>query len=161
MRHSPQDCAMELLRAVPHLMGLIRSTVRSRSGPELSIPQFRALAFLGREEQATLSEVAGHLGLTLPAASKLIDGVVTARLATRRIDRHDRRRVALQLTAAGQQKYAAARICARNFLAGRLAHLSDPERATVSNAMHILHAAFAEPSPPTRESKNGQKAASR
>lgn len=41
---SPHPCAAELLDTVPLLMRAIRTNVRSHSGPELSLPQFRTLA---------------------------------------------------------------------------------------------------------------------
>src|SRR5688572_2912192 len=48
MGTSPLDCARTVLESVPHLMRVIRQQVRTRSSPELTMPQFRALAFLGR-----------------------------------------------------------------------------------------------------------------
>src|SRR5437867_1960681 len=120
MDASPRQCATELLEVVPLIMRGIRAKVRSHSSPELSIPQFRALAFLGRNDRATLSDVSDFLGLTLPSASKLIDGVVAAGFATREIDSADRRRVALALTRAGQKKYEAALKFARDFLSERI-----------------------------------------
>jgi DNA-binding MarR family transcriptional regulator len=141
---SPHQCAAELLEVVPLLMNILRATVRSRHGPELSVPQFRTLAFLGRNHGATLSDVAGHHGLTLPAASKLVDGLVAAKLASRAASDLDRRRISLQLTDAGEEKYAAARRFARDFLARRIAGLNDAERAVISETMHILHGIFAD-----------------
>src|SRR4029077_403378 len=100
------QCAAELLELVPLMMRVIRAKVRSHSSPELSVAQFRALAFLGRNQRAMLGDVAGFLALTLPAASKLVDGLVSVGFATREIDPADRRKVALTLTAAGRRKYA-------------------------------------------------------
>src|SRR5436190_14288502 len=131
MAASPNQCADELLETVPHLMRVIRTNVRSQSGPELSVPQFRTLAFLGRNQCAMLGDVAAFLGLTLPAASKLVDGLVAAKLASREIHARDRRRVSLELTKPGQRKYAAVVDAARNFLAGKMRHLKADERATV------------------------------
>ena len=48
---------------------LIRANIRAHSSPELSMPQFRALAFLGRNEGAMLGDVATFLTLSLSAAS--------------------------------------------------------------------------------------------
>jgi DNA-binding MarR family transcriptional regulator len=125
-------------------MRIIRTNVRSQSGPELSMPQFRALAFLGRNQAAMLGNVATFLGLTLPAASKLVDGLVAARLASREIHAGDRRRVSLALTKTGQRKFAEVVEAARKFLAGKMRHLSADERATVLRAMQLLHGAFAD-----------------
>ena len=144
MTASPHQCAAELLDTVPLLMRVIRTNVRSHSGPELSMPQFRTLAFLGRNECAMLSDVSNFLGLSLPAASKLVDGLVAAKLASRETHSGDRRRVSLELTKAGRRKYEAVLLAAREFLAGKLDHLSAVERASLLGAMSLLHRAFAD-----------------
>ena len=141
---SPIQCADGLLETVPQLMRVIRTHVRSRSGPELSMVQFRALAFLGRNRCAMLSDVATFLGLTPPAASKLVDGLVAAKLTSREPHAEDRRRVSLGLTKAGSRKYDAVVAAAREFLAGKMRHLSSAERATVLGAMQTLQHAFAD-----------------
>ena len=157
MEALPVHCATELLEVIPLLMRIIRTQVRNHSSPELSIPQFRALAFLGRNDRATLSDVSGFLGLTLPSASKLIDGVVCAGFANREIDPADRRRIALTLTPAGQKKYQAALKYARDFLSERVGRLSDAERTRLLHAMKSLRAVFSETSLNGREvSSNGK-----
>ena len=144
MAASPHQCAAELLDTVPLLMRVIRTNVRSHSGPELSMPQFRTLAFLGRNECAMLSDVSNFLGLTLPAASKLVDGLVAAKLASRETPAGDRRRISLELTRTGRRKYEAVVQAAREFLAGKLRHLSASERVSLLGAMSLLHRAFAD-----------------
>ena len=144
MPASPNQCAAGLLDTVPLLMRVIRTNVRSHSGPELSMPQFRTLAFLGRHECAMLSDVSNFLGLTPPAASKLVDGLVAAKLASREPHAGDRRRVSLELTKAGRRKYEAVVHAAREFLAGKLRHLTATERAALVGAMSLLHRAFAD-----------------
>ena len=151
-------CATELLEVIPLLMRIIRAQVRNHSSPELSIPQFRALAFLGRNHRATLSDVSGFLGLTLPSASKLIDGVVCAGFANREIDAADRRRVALTLTPAGQKKYQAALKYAHDFLSERVGRLSEAERVRLRQAMKSLRAVFSETALNGRDvSSNGKR----
>lgn len=140
----PDQCAAELLETIPLLMRVIRTNVRSHSGPELSMPQFRTLAFLGRNECAMLSDVSNFLGLTPPAASKLIDGLVAAKLASRETPPGDRRRISLKLTPAGRRKYEAVVVAAREFLARKLRHLKPSERASLLAAMSLLHNAFAD-----------------
>src|SRR5688500_4983512 len=106
MASTPHDCAREILEAVPHLMRVIRMQVRTRSSPELTMPQFRTLAFLGRNKDAMLADVAAFLGLTPPAASKLVDALVAEGLVAREMGASDRRRIALALTALGRRKFA-------------------------------------------------------
>jgi DNA-binding MarR family transcriptional regulator len=139
-----EACADELLETVPLLMRVIRTHVRAQTGAELSVAQFRALAFLGRNRCAMLSDVARFLALTHPAASKLVDGLLLAGLVSRSVHARDRRRVSLELTAAGNRRYGAVLRSARKFLAGEMQHLAAAERAAVCSAMQTLHRVFAE-----------------
>jgi len=148
MNLPPRDCAAELLEVVPLMMRVIRAKVRANSSPELSVPQFRALAFLGRNEGAMLGDVASFLVLTLSAASKLIDGLVIADLVTRDSDPLDRRKIVLKLTASGQRKFAAVRQATADFLTERVAEVSVDERACIADAMRILRGVFADVPPP-------------
>lgn len=149
MRLSARDCATELLEVVPLMMRVIRSEVRAHSTPELTMPQYRTLAFLGRNEGAMLGDVATFLTLTLSAASKLVDGLVNDDLVTRDSDPLDRRKIVLKLSPLGQKKYAAARLAASEFLAERVAPLSTADRLSIIAAMQILHRIFSEGPPET------------
>ncbi|MEP6668824.1 MAG: MarR family transcriptional regulator [Chthoniobacter sp.] len=150
MNLPPRDCAAELLEVVPLMMRVIRTKVRAHSSPELSVPQFRALAFLGRNEGAMLGDVAGFLVLTLSATSKLIDGLVTADLVARDSDPLDRRKIVLTLTASGQRKFAAVRQATADFLTERVAEVSVAERACITDAMRTLRGIFSDvPAPET------------
>jgi len=140
---SPELCAAELLETVPLLMRCIRANVRSHRGQDMSVPQFRTLAFIGRNKGAALSDVAGHLGLTLPSTSKLVEGLVSAKLVIREIDPTDRRYVVLALTSAGQRKYDSARKMARDFIAAKVAHLGPEQREEIFAAARTLKQIFA------------------
>jgi DNA-binding MarR family transcriptional regulator len=144
MNLPPRDCAAELLEVVPLMMRVIRAKVRAYSSPELSMPQFRTLAFLGRNEGATLSDVASFLVLTLSATSKLVDGLVTADLVTRENDSLDRRKISLGLTVSGQKKFRAAREATADFLTDRVADVSAEERACITDSMRVLRAIFSD-----------------
>jgi DNA-binding MarR family transcriptional regulator len=150
MDNSPRACANALLDLVPLIMRNIRAKVRRHSGPELSVAQFRALAFLGRNDRVMLGDIANFLALTLPAASKLIDGLVGVGFATRVVDPEDRRKVILDLTAAGRRKYAGALKYTADFLSERVADLSESERTAVARAMNALNRVFTEDPPETR-----------
>src|SRR4051812_27896856 len=140
---SPTECADGLLETIPLLMRVIRTNVRTTAGAEFSVPQFRALAFLGRNQYAMLSDVAAFLGLTHPAASKLIDGLVDAKLVNRENHATDRRRISLELTSAGHRRYASVLSAAREFLSSAMDQLSDEDRAGVTTSMQTLQRVFA------------------
>lgn len=148
MKPSTQSCAAELLEVVPFIMRAMRAEVRRRRVPELSLPQFRALAFVGRNEDAALSDVATFLGLGLPSASKLIDGLVEARLVTREIAPGDRRRVCLGLSPAGHSKYKVMLRQAESFLTAKIAHFSDDQCRQLSEVLAALRETFERDLPP-------------
>jgi DNA-binding MarR family transcriptional regulator len=138
---SPADCATLVMETVPLVMRTIRAEMRRRSA-DLSVPQFRALAFARRNPGASLSELAEHLGLTLPATSALVDLLVARELIDRALNPNNRRRVTLTLTALGASTFAAAHADARDRLAEMLAVLSPHERADVVRAMRLLRPVF-------------------
>jgi DNA-binding MarR family transcriptional regulator len=152
MNLPPRDCAAELLETVPLMMRVIRAKVRAVSSPELSMPQFRTLAFLGRNDGAMLGDVAAFLVLTLSAASKLVDGLVSADLVTRESDPLDRRKIVLGLTAAGRRKFNEAREATADFLTDRVAQVTPEERNRIADAMRILRGIFSDVPPETRGS---------
>ena len=96
-----------------------------------------------------LGDVANFLTMTLSAASKLVDGLVVAKLVTRENDRDDRRRIVLKLTPSGQGKFAAARQATADFLSRRVERLSDTDRGQIAEAMQILQRIFSDEPPET------------
>ncbi len=138
-----EDCALELLEVVPSIMRAIRSEMRNRRTPDLSVPQFRVLTFLNRHPGASLSEVAEHIGLTAPSMSKIIDGLVARHLITRQEAEQDRRRVHLALTELGKTLLDAAYQDTRARLSEMLAGLSSAQYGTILESMEILRPVFA------------------
>ena len=66
---------------------------------ELSLTQVRALHFLTSEaEEASLKQLADATGLSLPAASRSVDGLVQRGLVTRTENAEDRRAKSLRAT---------------------------------------------------------------
>ena len=138
MNVSPDECARQVMEVAPLVMRAIRAEMRSHRTPDLSVPQFRALAFLSRHEGASLSDVAEHIGLTLPSMSKMIDGLVARSLVKRETHPDDRRRVTLALTTRGRSLFQSAHAATRACLAEQLETLSASDRAIVEQAMLIL-----------------------
>lgn len=137
------SCAHALMDTTPQIIQSIRVEMRRGRGAELSIPQFRTMGFIQRNPDSSLSDLAQHLGLTLPSASKLVDGLVKQKLVTRKESAEDRRRLTLLLTSTGTSIVDSARTSARIHLAEKLKHLSDDDLETISHAMLILHPIFA------------------
>jgi DNA-binding MarR family transcriptional regulator len=145
MTTSPGVCAQEILDVVPVVMRTIRAELRRHRAADLSVPQFRTLAFIDRQPDASLSDVAEHIGLTLPSMSKIVDGLVARKLVTRRTHPADRRRLTLALTARGQTALQTSREATRACLAEDVAALNDRQRNTIVQAMEILRPLFTSP----------------
>ena len=139
---SPQRCAREILELIPHIMLTIRTEMRRGRRRDLSVPQFRALAYLIHFPNASLSQLAENLGLTPPSASKIVDNLVAREMIARRAATDDRRRIRLSVTAAGRERFDTARQATQARLAEMLGVLSDAERASVINAMRCLRPIF-------------------
>ncbi len=142
MDGNPKRCAREILDTVPLVMRFIRDQVRQRRMAGLSLPRFRTLVFLDRVNNSSLSAAAEHLGLSLPAMSRLINGLVDDRLVERQLVSTNRRQIALTLTARGQATLEKVRNEIRLRLADSLKNLPAAEQKTVQRAMQVLHRVF-------------------
>ncbi len=158
---SADGCARELLAGAPAAMRFIREHMRRNRQAELTVPHFRALLFVGHRADASLSEMAEHLGLSLPAASRMVDVLVQRRLLQRRPHSGDRRCVSLALTSRGQAVSRAAVQATRTALAQRFDTLSARDLALVSRAMRILSRVFAAENCRPPAARNGRRSTAR
>ena len=142
IRSSVGECANEVLDVVPMVSRVIRAELRKYGAKEMSLPQYRTLAFVYKNEGASLSEVGDHIGLTLPTMSMLVDGLVARGLVSRRTDPEDRRRMTLTLTEAGRARLESARAATMANLEERLRQLSPSDRSTITLAMRMLRELF-------------------
>lgn len=144
-----------VLETIPLVMRVIRREFRSHRGPGFNVPEFRSLAFINRSPGASLSELAEHIGIEAPTASKLVETLVQRGLVRRQEDPRDRRRMSLTILPKGKKSIDEAIEHTRQFMVQRLAHLSDEERKTVLSAMALLKDAFiGEPITSTKEHVN-------
>jgi len=125
-------------------MRVIRKKLREHGTQLLSVPQFRTLLFISRNQGASLSEVADHIGLTLPSMSALVDGLVARNFVVRKTHQDDRRRVDLKLTDKGEATLQSARKETQEYLKQRFTGLSEAERGAVVKGMRILRQVFSE-----------------
>jgi DNA-binding MarR family transcriptional regulator len=139
---SSEGCAAEILETVPAVMRFIRAQMRHHRGPELSVPHFRTLLYLGRHGGASLSVLAEFLGLSLPAASRMVEGLVRKGFLVRRIPPGNRRLIALALSARGRRTVAAARQATERRLAEVVASIPRGQRAAIQRALRALREGF-------------------
>ena len=140
---SPKETARAMLGTLPFVTRVVRAEMRSHRALGLSVPQFRALAFIRRYPGASLSAAAEHLGVTLPTMSRLIDGLVKRKLMLRQSNSGDRRRIILELTPRGRALWQTAYDFTQASMTKKLSALNGSQCATVVNAMRILHQLFA------------------
>jgi DNA-binding MarR family transcriptional regulator len=136
------SCAALLMEVVPLVMRYIRMEMRSRRMRGLSIPQFRTLVFLDRNEGASLSKVANNISLTLPSASKIIEALVIRKLVIRTALPRDRRYSSLKITKLGRATLTKARRGTATSLAEKIAALSADQQAIIVEAMKDLSSIF-------------------
>ncbi len=141
---SAEACAALVAEVVPLVMRTIRAEMRGHRSPDLSVPQFRTLLFLRRQPGVSVSEVAEHIGLTLPTVSKMIDRLVVRDLVARHSAPEDRRRICLELTPLGAATLQATTDITRKRLAKRLAELPPQAHVAIIEAMHSLQMVFGE-----------------
>jgi MarR family transcriptional regulator for hemolysin len=136
------ECARDLLEVVPSMTSFVRSEMRGHRTHGLSVPQFRALLHVSRAPGASLGDVAEHLGLAPASTSTLVDGLVRRKLVVRTASTSDRRRVALELSAAGRAAIEFTTREAQKALSVALAPLTTNQLKAIHQAVPPLRAAF-------------------
>ena len=142
---TPQQCAADLLKTVPPIMQFIRTEVRHDPNSTLSVPQFRALAYLEQQPGSCLSKVAEYLDVTRATASAAIDRLVQCGYVDRAADPQERRHVVLHLTDRGRQELESMRELTRNKLAALLSDLSSDQLAAIETGLALLSQVFDPP----------------
>jgi DNA-binding MarR family transcriptional regulator len=137
-----QSTAQQVMDVVPLVTRTIRSKLRERRSADISLPQFRAIAYLNRNEGASLSALSAHIGLTLPSMSKLVDGLVSRNLITRTGHSQDRRRVCLSLTPQGHNELNAAYAHTQKYIAEKISNRGEEDLKMISRTMQILKELF-------------------
>jgi DNA-binding MarR family transcriptional regulator len=132
---TPDEVASAVLDTVPQAMRAIRRQMRSGRAPGLSVPQFRILLFARQSPGSNLSAAADHLGISLPAASQLVDRLVRAGLLDRSIRPLERRHVELRVTESGNAALAECDALTREWLKGRVETLSGERRDAIVEAL--------------------------
>ena len=123
-------------------MRTIRAKLRERRPADISVPQFRAMAYINRHDGASLSVLSAHIGLTLPSISKLIDGLVSRKLINRTGHNEDRRKVCLSLTPQGHDELDAAYGHTQKYIAEKMSNLAEDDLKAIVHAMQVLRDLF-------------------
>ena len=111
---------------------------------DLTPPQFFALMTIRRMGRTKMSPLGDELGLSMGAASTLIDRLVTRGLVQRDADPTDRRAVFVCLSPKGEEVLGEALAARRQLLTQVLAPLPDAERAAIIGSLGRLADAWDE-----------------
>jgi DNA-binding MarR family transcriptional regulator len=134
MRDSAAD---KLVTLIPKLVRMLRSEMRQASRGELSVPQFRILANIHNGTQTT-SAIAELHGISLPATSKLVDGLVKRGYIKRLTLSEDRRVIRLNLSAKGIKTYQTMSLEVRRKFEKALEILSAKECQALLDGLTVL-----------------------
>jgi MarR family transcriptional regulator for hemolysin len=151
-RASAGSCARRILETVPAVMRLVRSEMRREAGEVLSVPQFRVLRYLGRNSDASLTEVADFIGIANATASAMVERLVRRALVVREADPEERRRVRLRLTGEGSALLERASSRTRRRVAARLSSLKPGDLKALARGLDLLRLTLRTPSEEERES---------
>lgn len=143
MMTSPQKTAELVIDNIPLLMRLLRTKFREKRTGEMSMVQFRTLAFVDANQGASLSDASAAIGLSLPSMSKLVESMVTRDLLRRDIHGEDRRRICLSLTDKGKNELDEAYRYTQTYFTEKFTELTEDERTQIERAMNLMKKLFA------------------
>jgi long-chain acyl-CoA synthetase len=123
------------------VLARLSKVVEHALGDDLSLPQYRLLAFLAHGDRAA-SALADRLDVSRPSITGLVDGLVKRGLVERRNSTDDRRRVDHVITPAGKTALTAADRAVNERLEVIAARLPDDEGAAALKAIAKLESAL-------------------
>jgi DNA-binding MarR family transcriptional regulator len=121
----------------------------ARHEPPLRLGQYLALRAIDRESLGA-SELARRTGVSGPAVSQLVAGLVDQGLLERSPGQSDRRRQELALSASGRRALRSATKAMGGELAGLMAGLPRPEADALSRGLPVVEALLSGAPPPRR-----------
>lgn len=134
----PDRTALLCVETGIRLVRLARRAVREAPDATLSPSRLRALGFLDDNPAACLADLAEHLIVGSPTASKLVDDLVERGLLRRSADASDRRRLELRVTRAGRRAMGTAARPAQDRLRSLLERLSGEDLVKVHEGLLTL-----------------------
>lgn len=127
---------VELLDRVDRAVAASLAPVTAAEG--VSRDGWRVLLMLARGGGRSMGEIASHTALPAPTATRVVDRLVEAGLASRRTDPVDRRRVLVHLAADGRSVIE--RVCGlvERRVGSVLGSVHAPERAQLADLLEAL-----------------------
>lgn len=121
---------------IPGAMCLLRSEMRAEGQDVLTVPQFRILANINRGLDS-INSIAKLHGVSQPAMSRMVDGLVERELIYKKQIDEDRRCFKLSLTKEGQELFNSIRLATRKRL-GKMAHTKNTSVGKLVEALETI-----------------------
>ncbi len=135
-----QRMPQKFMNVIPRCMGAIRTEMRAAAQERLdgvSVVQFRVLAGLWQRPMNN-RDLAEHIGIGVPATSRLVDALVKRGSVQRKVSDHDRRQVFIELTSEGIASFETLSNVAGGKIASRFEGLTEEKRAKLLAGLEIL-----------------------
>jgi DNA-binding MarR family transcriptional regulator len=126
----PDSPIADLLRLLS--AQLLSGTARSLKNENMSLAELAAIHLLDRRPQMRVNTIADGLALSMPAASRVVSGLVERGLVTRREDSEDRRAKVVSLTKRGRALIEALTVVLIEETAAALAMADTPVTERIS-----------------------------
>jgi len=131
-------CSTTIIGTIPVLMHDLRNKFRSGNQGTLSVAQFRILGNVYRNGTRTSRDLSDHIGVSLPAISRMVDVLVNKGFIQRLPSIHDRRQTPLRVTPKGRRYYVQSRSFAEKSVTHRISQLDDSKKHLLIEALSIL-----------------------
>ena len=135
---SAGSCAAAVLDTSLQVVRVVRRELRRRRPSDLNITQFRTLGFINGTPDASLSDLADHVDLTLAATSRLAAVLVKRGLIRQRSHPADRRYTMMRLTPRGRALLDQAFRATHQHFSQLLRDVPARERVAIIRAMRLI-----------------------
>lgn len=99
-----QEFSKRMVELMPQcIRGFAHYEYNYLSRGQITLPQFWALEYISRKGDCLMSDLAGSLNISRPAATGLVDRLISQKLVSREDDSEDRRVVKIHITAKGKK----------------------------------------------------------
>lgn len=137
---SLREFTRQLTRLMPSILkGIFKRQSDELASGKITMPQYLVVDMLRNKGAMKMTEIASELGITLPAATGLIDRLHGLKMLDRLYDKNDRRVIRIHLTPKGQRlvlRVSRKREKMINHVFGRL---SEEERQTYLKILRKVH----------------------
>ncbi len=119
----------EVFRLMPLIIKGVHKRERDMLGVgQISVPQFLLMSFLHSKNLMKMKDIAKELNVTMPAATGIVDRMVSMEMLKRMYDEKDRRAIYIALTDKGEKTLGEIRSRRRKAIESVFGKLTEKER---------------------------------